>query len=95
MKSLMLFLYATALFFIVRYWYQKGNTGIPGPQILAPPTYLYGGLSIASGFTGDLTIPLALGMTVALVLQAKGQTQTGQIIPLPQRTPQPGAASAQ
>lgn len=76
MKPLLLFLYATALYFVLSGWYRNGNTGIPSPKVLAAPTYLYSILGIVSGFTGGFTIPVALGLTFTLVLQSKKQPST-------------------
>ena len=71
MKALILFLYAVALYFSVRNWYNAGNSGLPNPTILAAPTYLYSALALASDFTGDFTIPIAAGLTLTLIWNSK------------------------
>ena len=66
-SSVILFLYGTALFFVTRTYYRQGNTGMPSPTVLGPSSYLYGILGIVGGFTGSLTIPIAAGLTIALI----------------------------
>lgn len=89
-NSLILFLYGVALFFVLRTYYNEGNSGMPTPTVLAAPTYLYGILSIVSGFTGALTVPIAAGLTVSLIWQTNARApenlpkaKTNQIFPLP------------
>lgn len=80
-KPFILFLYGTALFWILRSYYKDpANTGMPRPQTLSAPTYLYGILSLASDFTGGFTVPLAAGLTVALIwqTQTKDKSQSNQ-----------------
>lgn len=80
-KPLILFLYATAMYFVLSTWYKRGNTGIPDPRVIAAPTYLYSILDLVSGFTGNLTVPLAMGMTFILVVQAKNGVTTTAVSP--------------
>lgn len=70
-KPIILVLYGVALYFVLRQYY-KNQSGLPNPKVIRNPTYLYGILALASDFTGGLTIPLAAGMTVALIWQANG-----------------------
>lgn len=78
-KSLILFLYVVAIFFILRNYYaQKDssgtpvNTGMPNPQVLTAPTYLYAILALTADFLEGFPIVLALALTVSLIWQATG-----------------------
>jgi hypothetical protein len=80
-KAFILFGYAIALYFVLRAWYQQGNSGIPNPKVIGAPTYLYGVLGLVSDFTGGFTVPLTAGVTVALALQANKTKAPAQSIP--------------
>lgn len=86
-KAVILALFGTALYFVLRNYYKNpNNTGIPNPQSLVGPVYLYAILALVSDFLGGLPIALAAGLTVALIWDAdkagatknynQGQTQT-------------------
>lgn len=72
-KSLILLMYSVVVYFILRKWYAQGNTGIPNPQILVGPTYLYGILALSADFADNLPIVIGAGMTFAFILQAQSQ----------------------
>ena len=75
-KGIILVLYGVALYFVLKRFYSnKGNTGLPEPSVIAAPTYLYAILALVADFTGGFTIPLAAGMTVALIWQTNAQTK--------------------
>lgn len=78
-KSLILFLYIIALFFILRNYYaQKDssgnpvNTGLPNPQMLTGSTYLYALLALSADFLEGIPVVLALALTVSLIWQVTG-----------------------
>lgn len=73
-KAAILFMFATALYFVLRSWYsQPGNGGIPNPRAVVGPVYLYAILALIADFLGGLPIVLAAGLTIALVWQAEKQ----------------------
>lgn len=65
-------MYGVALFFILRVWYAQGNSGLPNPQVISTPTYLYGILALVADFAGGFPVVLGAGLTVALIWQAQG-----------------------
>lgn len=70
-KALILAFFGTALYFVLRNYYKNpNNTGIPNPQALVGPIYLYSILALASDFLAGLPIALAAGLTVALIWDA-------------------------
>ena len=75
-KSVILFSYGTALYLILRKAYQEGHTGIPEPSLIAPPTYLYGILALATDFVGGVAVMIAIGLTFGL-MYAYADLQTG------------------
>lgn len=86
-KAVILALFGTALYFVLRNYYKNpNNTGVPNPQALVGPFYLYAILALASDFLAGLPIALAAGLTVALIWDAdkagaaknynQGQTKT-------------------
>jgi len=98
-KPVILFLYGVALYFVLRTYYKQNNTGLPNPVVIRNPTYLYGILAIASDFTGGLTIPLAAGMTLALIWQTNNKqasaTQNGTPkTSTPSQTPTTGSKAS-
>lgn len=74
-KSVILLLYFVALYFVISTYYKRGNSGMPKPQVIAAPTYLYGILALTADFLEGFPIVLAAALTVALVWQATGNTQ--------------------
>lgn len=79
-KAIVLFMFGVALYFILRAYYRQGNTGLPNPQVLSAPTYLYGILALAADFLAGFPIVLAAGLTMALVWQAQGvDPKTGKV----------------
>jgi hypothetical protein len=66
-KAVILFSFGTAVYLILKKAYQEGHTGIPEPQLLAPPVYLYGILALMSDFLDTLPTILAVALTVSLV----------------------------
>jgi hypothetical protein len=64
-KGYILFLYGIALFIVCRRYY-KTNSGLVDPSVIAPTTYLYGILAIASSFLEGLPVVIATGLTVSL-----------------------------
>lgn len=91
-KPILLFLYGVALYFVLKQYYKNGHAGLPEPQIIRNPTYLYGLLAIVSDFTAGLTVPIAAGLTVALIWQTNNQTSK-QKTTTKKTTPNPGSAS--
>lgn len=75
-KSFILLLYGVALFFVIRNYYSQGNSGIPSPQVVRNPSYLYGILALSADFIPGLPIALAAALTVALIWQINGQSKT-------------------
>lgn len=71
-KALLLFLYGTALYLIVRRRFQLGDTGMPPPNAVAAPTYLYGMLLLAADFLEALPVFLGAGLTLALIWNLQG-----------------------
>lgn len=51
---------------ILKRWYAAGNGGLPHPQVIAAPAYLYGVLALASEFLQGLPVVLSVGLTVGL-----------------------------
>lgn len=102
-KPLILLFYAVALFFGLRKYYQQGNSGLPNPQVISAPTYLYGIAALAADFVGPVAVVIAAGLTVSLIWQTqktKGSSNTsspttpttpnnptGKAIPGPSGTP--------
>ena len=82
-KPLLIFMYGIAVYFILRSWYAQGNTGLPRPNILVGPTYLYSILTLASDFAENIPVLIGAGLTLALIVQAqnagvsKGKSGTG------------------
>lgn len=75
-KAAILGMYGVALYFILSAYYKKGNTGMPKPSVLASPTYLYGILALTSDFLEGFPIVIAAGLTVALIWQAQGTSES-------------------
>lgn len=69
-------MYGVALYFVLRKYYQNGNSGLPIPSVLVAPTYLYAILALTAEFTGGFTIVLGAGLTMALIWQAQGSKGT-------------------
>lgn len=69
-KAIILLLYGVALFIILRQYY-KTNSGLPSPQTIRNPTYLYALLALATDIIGGAGIVIAGGATVALAWQAQ------------------------
>jgi len=65
-KAVILFSYGTAVYLILRKAYQEGHTGIPEPQLLGPPTYLYGILALAEDAIGGVATMIAVALTFSL-----------------------------
>lgn len=74
-KALILFLYGVALYFILRRYYQT-ESGLPKPNVLVAPTYLYGILALASDFMEGFPIVIAAAVTVAFIWQVQGTATT-------------------
>lgn len=70
-KPLLIFMYGIAVYFILRSWYSQGNTGLPRPNILVGPTYLYSILTLASDFAENIPVLIGAGLTLALIIQAQ------------------------
>jgi hypothetical protein len=66
-KAIILFAYGTAIYIILKKAYKEGHTGIPEPQLLAPPTYLYGILALATDFLGGIATFIAIALTFSLM----------------------------
>lgn len=66
-KAVILFSFGTAVYIILKKAYSEGHTGIPEPQLLGPPAYLYGLLALSADFLGALPAVLAVGLTVSLL----------------------------
>jgi len=66
-KALILASFGTALYLILRKAYQEGHTGIPEPQLIGPPVYLYALLALAADIVGDFAVWLAAALTVGLI----------------------------
>ena len=66
-KALILSLYFVALFIILRNYYtNEQGAGMPPPQLITAPSYLYGVLGITADITGGLSAVLAAGLTLGL-----------------------------
>lgn len=66
-KALILSMYFVALFIVLRNYYTKqGNTGMPRPDVITGPSYLYAVLGLTADFTGGFTTVLAVGLTLGL-----------------------------
>lgn len=65
-KAFIIFLYGVALSIIVKRWYGNGNTGLPSPDVITAPSYLYGVLALTSDFLEGLPVVLAAGLTAGL-----------------------------
>lgn len=77
-KTAILGMYVVVLFFVMQRYYKQGGQGMPNPQVLTAPTYLYAILALAADFMGGFPIALAAGLTVALVWQATGNGTSSQ-----------------
>jgi len=66
-KALILASFGTAVYLILRKAYQEGHTGIPEPQLIGPPVYLYGILALSADIVGDFAVWAAVALTVGLV----------------------------
>lgn len=64
-------MYATAMYFVLKRYYAAGNTGIPNPQTMVGPTYLYIILALASDFFGGAAGFIGAGLTVAMIWDAE------------------------
>lgn len=73
-KASIVGMYGVVLYFVLRKYYQNGNSGLPVPTVFVAPTYLYAILGLTAEFTGGFSIVLAAGLTVALVWQAQGSS---------------------
>lgn len=81
-KSLILLLYGVALFFVLKKWYSEGNSGLPDPQVVRNPSYLYGILALSADFLEGLPVVLVAALTVSLIWQlnnSKNQTTTKKV----------------
>lgn len=76
-KAIILVLYGVALFIVLRQYY-KTNSGLPSPQTIRNPTYLYALLAIATDIIGGAGIVIAAGATVALAWQAQNAAKQQQ-----------------
>jgi len=66
-KALVLASFGTAVYFILRKAYQEGHTGIPEPQLLGPPVYLYAILALGVDIVGDFAVWAAVALTFGLI----------------------------
>lgn len=97
-KAVILALYAVSLYLVVSRWYKAGNSGIPTPQIVGPPSYLFGVLALTAEFLGGLPVVLAAGLTFILWQRKTAYpTSGGTAKTTGGSTPQPttGATSTQ
>ena len=65
-KAFIIFLYGVALTITIKRWHNNGNTGLPTPDVIVAPSYLYGVLALTSDFLEGLPVVLAAGLTVGL-----------------------------
>lgn len=59
-------MYGVALSIILKRWYDAGNSGLPKPDVIVAPSYLYGVLALTSDFLEGLPVVLAAGLTAGL-----------------------------
>ena len=72
-KPIILLLYGVALFFILRRYYNQGNSGLPTPTVLAAPTYLYGIGLLVSDFGGGVPVVIMAGLTLGLIWRTQAE----------------------
>jgi hypothetical protein len=77
-KSVIVMMWGIAGFIILSRWYKAGNTGLPNPQLIAAPSYLYGVLALASEFLEGLPVVLSLGVTTGLYFATHPVKETGE-----------------
>jgi len=65
-KGLIMMLYGVALTIILSRYYKAGNSGLPKPDQITAPSYLYGVLALTGSFLGALPTVLAAGLTLGL-----------------------------
>jgi len=64
-------MFGLSSFFIVRAWYQQGNSGIPTPTILSKPVYAFGLLMLLTDALGNIGLVFGAAMTLGLAWQAQ------------------------
>lgn len=65
-KAFLLFLYGISVYITLDAWYKNGNSGMPDPAVIAPATWLFAILALASDFLEGLPIILGAASTVIL-----------------------------
>jgi len=71
-KAALMVMFGLSSFWIVRAWYQRGNSGIPTPSVLSRPAYAFGLLLLLSDMLGNVAVVVGAMSTVVLAWQLPG-----------------------
>lgn len=77
MKAYLLLLYSVSLYITLNAWYKQGNSGVPDPTVIAPATYVFALLLLASNFLDGLPAIIGTSLTFLLYLREHGENPSG------------------